>query len=226
MKPPERERVSDWAYRQIRAAILRGSMPLGDRLSIPALAADLGVSRSPVRQAVQQLVQEGLAAEEPHRGAFVARVTVDELHGVYSVREVLEGLAARTAAEVATGADLAELDRLCTEHRKAIDRGDMEAHFDLDMRFHRITRLMSGNDALVRLLDQIQGQIQLAMLTTSVRDGAEHALHDHELILAAIRSGDADAAESTARAHIARLRQTLRNGNNSNGTREEVTDQT
>lgn len=209
IEPPERERVSDWAHRQIRAAILRGLRRPGDRLSIPALAAELGVSRSPVREAVQQLVREGLAAEEPHRGAVVARVDAEKLRGVYAVREVLEGLAARDAAEVATPADLDELEQLVAEHREAIDRGDMAAHVDLDMRFHRTTRLLSGNDVLVGFLDQIQGQIQLAMLTTSVRAGAEHALHDHEHILAAIRFGDADAAEAAARSHVTRLRQTL-----------------
>jgi DNA-binding GntR family transcriptional regulator len=184
-------------------------MSPGERLSIPALATELGVSRSPIREAVRQLVQHGLAVEEPHRGAFVAHVTLADLQRVYAVREVLEGLAARSAAEMVSPADLEELEDLLAQHRDAVERGDMEAHFDLDMRFHRHMRVLTGNESLVAFLDQIQGQIQLGMLTTSVRGGAPHAVQDHERILAAVVSRDPEAAEQAARAHIARLRVTL-----------------
>lgn len=209
VQPPARERVSDWAYGRIRGAIMDGSMHPGDRLSIPALAGELGVSRSPVREAVQQLVQQGLAVEEPHRGAFVAQVTATELRGVYAVREVLEGLVARSAAEVATAEDLEVLADLLGQHREAVGRGDVGAHFDLDMRFHRHMRGLTGNASLVEFLDRIQGKVQLAMLTTSVQRGAHNAVDDHEQILEAVASRDADAAEQAGRAHIARLRVTL-----------------
>lgn len=209
VQPPERERVSDWAYGQIRAAVLQGLRRPGDRLSIPVLATELGVSRSPVRDAVQRLVQDGLADEQAHRGAFVAHVTADELHGVYAVREVLEGLVARTAAETLGAVDVAALEDLVGQHHDAVERGDMEAHFDLDIRFHREMRLLTRNDTLITLLAQIQGKIQLAMLTTSVYGGAAEAVHDHEQILEAVKSRDPDAAEQTARIHIARLRAAL-----------------
>lgn len=209
---PERERVADWAYDRIRAAILQGGqggLAPGAHLSVPALAEQLAVSRSPVREAVIRLVREGLAEDEPHRGAAVARVGAAELRRVYEVREVLEGLAARLATQRADRVLLSALSATLEEHRTVVALGDLQAHIEADMHFHRLTRTATGNDPLVVLLDEIQGKIQLAMPTTSVLAGSEQAVRDHEAILAAIQSGDPEEAERVARAHVRRLRHAL-----------------
>lgn len=205
----ERIRIGDAVYERLRDAIFTGILPPGSKLSIPALAESLGVSRSPVREAVVRLTQERFAREEPRRGAVVARVDLPELVRLYEVREVLEGLAARLAVLHGSEAFFAELTRTHREHEQAVTAGDTTRHMELDMRFHQLSRSAADNPELLRLLDDIQGRVRLAMLTTTVTSGPSLAVEDHRLILEAIVARDAELAEQRARAHIVRLRQAL-----------------
>ena len=207
---PERGRVADLAFGRLRTAIFERELQAGERLSGPGLGEQLRVSRSPVREAVQRLVREGLAEEVPHRGAAVVAYGARELADVYEIREVLEGLAARLAAEHADNTLVEELAEIHEQHREAVERGDQSAHVALDTRFHALTREGADNAWLSELLDQIRGKIQLAMLSTSVGGGREQALAEHGEILRAIQQRDPDAAERAARTHIARLRRLLR----------------
>lgn len=209
--PIERtERITDAVHERLRDAIFAGDLTAGSRLSVPALAERLGVSRSPVREAVVRLTQERLAREEPRRGAVVAHVDADELASVYEVREALEGLAARLAVLHGGPALVTELDELFAAHEVAVESNELDEHVKLDMRFHYAIRQGSGNPELTRLLDEIQSRVRLAMLTTTVTSGPALALHDHREILEAIRQGDPDEAERRAREHIGRLRHALR----------------
>lgn len=207
--PPNRERIVDWTFELLRTAIVDGELEPGARLSIPALAEQLTVSRSPVREAVQRLVSDGLAVEVPHRGAVVATYGAVELLPVYEIREFLEGLAARLAAERATPDELKEMRMSFDDHVAAIEAGDQQGHFERDAHFHALTRQAADNQWLEALLDQIRGKIQLAMATTSVSDGPDQALIEHRRILEAIESRDPNEAEAAARAHVLRLRMTL-----------------
>ena len=204
-----RLRITDWAHEQLRLAVINGDLAPGARLSVPALARDLGVSRSPIRQAVQQLITDGLAIEHSHRGASVRVLDRADLVAVYAVREVLEGLAARQAAELVDDALRADLQATLDRHALHIADDDRAGHAREDMAFHRRLRVASGNHVLIAALDNLQLRIQLAMYTTIVTAGPDLALADHRQIAAAVMRGDADAAESSARSHIARLRRNL-----------------
>lgn len=207
---PSVERIADTVHHHLREQIFRGELPPGTRLSVPAIADELEVSRSPVRDAVMRLTQERMAREEPRRGAVVAEVGPQDLVAIYDVREVLEGLAARLAVEN-TGRRLVErLREVLAEHERAVETADIEQHMQADMRFHSLVRQASGNAEVIRLLDDIQTQIRLAMRTTTVTGGPHHALEDHRRIFAAIESGDPAEAERVTRAHVARLRDALR----------------
>jgi DNA-binding GntR family transcriptional regulator len=203
------DRLVDDVYRRLRDDIVAGTLAPGERLSVPALAAQLQVSRSPVRDAVARLVQERLATEAPRRGAVVARVGVRELSALYEVREVLEGLAARLAVDNVGQRLVRSLAAVMAEHEAAVATGDLARHFQLDLRFHSLIREAAGNAELTRFLDDIQIQVRLAMQTTSVTGGPERALDDHRAILAAIDAGDGLAAERASRDHIIRLRDAL-----------------
>lgn len=206
---PERSRVADWAFEEIRRALLDGDLQSGDHLSVPSLAAQLQLSRTPVREAVQRLVREGLATETPHRGAVVADYGAAQMVAIYEIREVLEGLVARLAADRADVSLVEELTASHERHRDAVDRGDLPGHVSEDLGFHRRLREAAGNLWLSELLDQITGRIQLAMRYTSLDGGREQSLEEHERILRAVCANDADEAELAARAHIARLRRSL-----------------
>jgi DNA-binding GntR family transcriptional regulator len=199
------QRITDEVYERLWHDIVTGALPSGARLSVPGIAERLHVSRTPARDAVQRLVQERLAHEEQRRGAVVAQLGLRELAKLYEVREVLEGLAARLAVENAGRRLVSALSEVMAEHEQAAEAEDFAQHMEIDMRFHALVRQAAGNPELVRLLDGIQAQVRLAMHTTSVSGGPRRALHDHQMILAAIQSGDPEAAESAARAHVSRL---------------------
>ncbi|MGH3321207.1 MAG: FCD domain-containing protein [Streptosporangiaceae bacterium] len=125
------------------------------------------------------------------------------------MREVLEGLATRLAVEN-TGRRLVDrLAEVMAEHEDAVDARDHARHVEADTRFHRLIRHAGANPEVVRLLDDIQTRVRLAMRTTAVTGGPRRALEDHRAIFAVIRSADPTVAEREARRHVARLRGVL-----------------
>ena len=160
-----------------------------------------------MREAVQRLVHEGLAISAPHKGAMVARISIENLQELYEVREMLEGLAARRATERLDSTGRRALASLVEQHREAVEREDLAGHMRLDIRFHLRIRELAGNEPLAKMLDHLQGQVRLAMYSLWGRYAApQRALEDHQKILAAMLSSDPDAAERAARAHITRVR--------------------
>jgi len=197
-------RVGTSVHEFLRAKILTGELAPGSRLAVPSLAKRLGVSRSPVRDAVLQLVREGLAIEEFNRGAVVYLPPRPALVSLYHAREALEGMAARLAAATISNAVLADLDAVLSEH-ELIDPNDFHRHIDLDARFHRKIRDAAASPVLIRMLEEIQGQVIVAMRSTNLSGGVHRATADHRAILDALNRHEADAAEAAARAHISRL---------------------
>lgn len=207
----QRDLLADRAHREIQSAIFAHKLPPGTALSVPKLARQLDISRSPVREAVQRLVHEGLAVSASHRGAVVAYVGVEDLQYLYEVREMLEGLAARRATERLDRTVQDDLKGLVEQHRKVLEEdGGVLAHIELDMQFHRRIREQAGNRYLAESLETLQGRIRLAMHSLwRSEDAPRLALGEHEEILDAMLTGDPVAAETAARAHIARIRSDL-----------------
>ncbi|WP_169813909.1 GntR family transcriptional regulator [Actinomadura kijaniata] len=204
--------LADRAYEELKAAILENRLTPGTPLSVPALADRMSISRSPVREAVQKLIHDGLATHVPHRGAEVSSVDVEDLHQLYAVRESLEGLAARLATERLDVAALTELERILGEHEKVLAEGGGEgAHVRQDMRFHQAIRALTGNRHLIDILDQLQGRAHLGLHSLWRHPHAPRlALEEHRRIYEAMAAGDPDAAEHAARTHVSRLRVRLR----------------
>jgi DNA-binding GntR family transcriptional regulator len=198
-----RQRLADHVYDVLRGRILAGSLVPGDRLSVPLLAAELEVSRSPVREAVQRLVVEGLADEELHRGARVAGVDAAGLADVFVVRAVLEGLAAALAATSDTTELVARLSTAIADHTAAIRADDEQAIIAADQAFHRVVLEAAGNPHLDRALGPLLGRTRVSMLSADLSRWPRMALAEHKAILAAISEGDALAAERAARDHVA-----------------------
>ncbi|MEU2611025.1 GntR family transcriptional regulator [Micromonospora sp. NPDC007271] len=204
------ERVGELLYRTLRDRIISGELRPGTRLSVPALAEEFQVSRSPVRDAVIRLVQDELARETMNRGAVVARIEADELVSLYEAREALEWAAARLAAERYTPALRRRLLALLTEHRQVAEAGDFARHIELDAAFHSEIRQAAQSPVLARMLDRVQGRVLIAMRSTSLTGGMKQAVADHQAIFEALGSGDPEAAGEAARAHISRLKELLR----------------
>lgn len=170
----------------------------------------LGVGRSPAREAIARITYEGLARFEPNKGAVVANPDRGELVEIYEVREVLEGLACRLASQRVRAADLGDLRAILADQRAAIESGDVERHYIIDMRFHARIREIAANSKLATQLDLLQDQIRLAMSTTHRSPGGMPlALAEHHRIVDALESQDVLLAEFAGRGHIARLRKDL-----------------
>lgn len=206
---PERERIAVWVYRTLRKAIVRHELEPGTHLSVPALAEQLGVSRSPVREAVQRIVQEGLARELPHRGAYVTEFSPPELEPLYEVRRALDGLVARLAAGRIDRAGLADLRQILQAQARAIAADDIERHVETDIGFHVAMLRAARNPVLQQMMDQVYDRIRSAMLSRVSPTGPKLAFQDHRAIFKAIASGDGDAAEKAAQRHVDRVLQSI-----------------
>jgi DNA-binding GntR family transcriptional regulator len=197
--------LTETVHRRLREEIFDGRLAPGAPLSVPALAARLDVSRSPVRESVQQLIHEGLAVYTPRIGAKVAVLDDATMRSLLEVREVLDGLAARQAVPHATAADLVEL-RAMLDHQEFLlaQPHDERRDADVDLAFHTRVRLLSGNEPLVATLGRLHTQGYLYRSQTWPRErDRQFALSEHRRIVEAMEAGDAVGAEAAARAHVA-----------------------
>ena len=198
-----RGRLADQACDALRTAILDGSLTPGHPLSVPELARSLGISRSPVHQAVQRLVAAGLANEVPHKGAVVAEYGLRDLYEVNELRLALESLAARLAAGRLGGGDRRALELHLAAHRQAVTAGDTEGYVAADNAFHAAICRASGNSRLVESLERLLHQRLLTHHTAARVGGRMAEAHEeHQEIAQALFGGDPEAAENAMRRHI------------------------
>ncbi|MGV9410128.1 GntR family transcriptional regulator [Nocardia sp. NPDC003693] len=207
MSEPDSELLGPSVHRQLRGLVLSGELAPGAPLSVLALSARLGVSRSPVREAVQQLIYEGLAVNVPHAGARVASMDDTQIRDVLAVRTVLDGLAAATAATRLTEADLSKLTALlATQEDHLREPADPARDSELDLEFHTFIRERSGNRTLADELARLDAQAHLYRgdLWRHPRNRSI-ALREHRRILDALESGHAPDARAAAEAHVCGL---------------------
>ncbi|MCC6002567.1 MAG: GntR family transcriptional regulator [Pararhodobacter sp.] len=188
------------AYSLILAAIDEGVYKPGDRLVESELAERFGVSRTPVREALQRLETQSLLTRDG-RSLIVASLDHNQLAELYVVRAELEGLAARLAARHASVEEVRVLRDMVTADRKLID--DPRALSRANKRFHKQLHLASHNRFLVQQLDMVHRSMALLATTSLEADGrGTAALEEHAAIVEAIARGDGDAAEAALQAHI------------------------
>lgn len=178
-----------------------GELAPGSRLTEMELAKRLGISRTPVREALHRLHAMGLAEHGPQRGLIVAHLTYDQTRQLFAVREGLEGMATRLAAEHATHAEINVLRELVAEDRLYTDPTQLQSRNKI---LHRQIAQASHNQFMIEALSNLR--IHMSLLpgsTYSCPDRIESAQRDHEEIVEAIAQGDGERAERAARAHIA-----------------------
>lgn len=191
------------SYVQLREFVLSGAVPMGDRLDENALARQLHVSRTPVREAIGKLVKEGLVEYRPFQGNFVRKITFQQVRDVFEVRGAIEGLAARLAASKLPEDGLDALTAILEDVHQALEQGDMVRYALADRKFHSTIAHYSGNSALVDTLDNLSAQIQLARALAN-RDPhvVQRTARERPLILEAFRRRDADEAGRLLEEHI------------------------
>ena len=205
MSSAEHDLLARTVHRTLRDRILSGELAPGAPLSVSALATQLEVSRSPVRESVQQLVYEGIAVHTPHAGARVAVLDDEAVAGVLEVREVLDGLAAERAARRIGHAGVDGLRAMVERQRGLLDGPpDRGRDARLDLEFHTAIRDAAESRSLSEALARLDAQAHLfrSELWTADR-GRRIAVEEHHAIVDALEAGDPGRAGATARAHVA-----------------------
>ncbi len=207
----EARSLSERAYYAIRELIVTLELAPGSVVHERELMEQLSVGRTPVREALRRLAREKLVEVYPRRGMFVSVVNVRDLAGLSEVRAVLEGSAARLAAERSTSADHEETTALLDELARAADERDERALMELDQRIHRHVYRCAHNPFLAETLNEYYVlTLRIWFLALDRLARLDDAIHEHRVLLEAIRDGDADAAAEAMRVHVVGFERAIR----------------
>ena len=186
----EARTLAEQVYRAVRTRIMDGALAPGTFLREKDLES-MGVSRTPIREALGRLASEGFLERLPHRGFRVPEESLGNLLELYPIVASLELLAGRLALERFTPADVGELKAINGRLAEARDRGDVRAMLEQNTRFHRLISERGGNRRLVMLLDDLRSQLtRLELWYYSGQDRTQRSIREHEEIIAAIEVGD------------------------------------
>lgn len=203
--------LRELVFESLREAIILGRLKPGERLMEIQLAEEMGVSRTPVREAIRKLELEGFVVMVPRKGAYVAGISVKDIVDVFEVRAALEGMAAGLAAERITNEEMDQLERLLLRINKLGDE-DFDAVVEGDTNLHELIYQASRNQRLVQIITHLQEQIQRFRMTSLSQPGrTKIALDEHKAIVEAISDRNVDLAQSLAREHIENAEQSLLN---------------
>ena len=183
--------------------IVEGELGNGKRLDETELSGFYGVSRTPVREALQRLAESGLAEHLPRRGTFVRSPSLSQLVEMFEVMAELECMAIRLAARRATSNDIDALEKDNETCRAAVAADDTKKYYEINARLHGRIYQMSGNSFLANEARRLQERLRpFRRLQLRVRGRMEESMAEHDIILAALRDGDADRAMETMKKHI------------------------
>lgn len=203
VSPPEFKAKSEFAYEELRKAIMRGTLKPGDKLLPDQLSAMLKVGRMPIREAIKRLQFEGLVDVVPQSGATVAPFTLEYVQDVYAMRAVLERFAAREAARLRSGEDLTRLQAIFQEMAALVETGDDIARLAKNKAFHKAIWQIAGNKLLDSTLSALADSVERYRIqfNTSARRPSD-LLQEHRELIDAIAERDTDRAEMLAWRHI------------------------
>ena len=195
--------LRDVVFNTLRQAILKGELEPGERLMEIQLADRLGVSRTPIREAIRKLELEGLVLMIPRKGAEVARISEKSLREVLEVRRSLEELATELACQRMEDEALLELEEAQENFRSAVQKGDLMNIAETDEHYHDVIYHGTGNSRLVQILNNLQEQMYRYRLEY-IKDTAKHQilLVEHDHLLRALKEHRVAEAKAAIREHI------------------------
>lgn len=194
----------------LRDAIQRGILEPGERLMEIQLAEELGISRTPVREAIRKLEQEGYVIMMPRRGTYVSSMSVRDVKEIFEIRSALESLATTLATMRIEADELEKLRTLLTEIEGHIERKDIEKIVATDIEFHGLLYQVSRNERLVAIISNLKEQLaRFRTLSMSYPGRLKETLAEHRAMVEAIAEGDVDAARDAAERHMEQAEETL-----------------
>ena len=204
--------IADQIFEQLEHDILSGKYARGETLSELRLSSEMGVSRTPMREAIRRLEQEHIL-EESGRGVVVVGISKEDMLDMYEIRMKIEGLAARRAAENITDAELQEMRDILDLQRFYVEKqggNSSDQIKNLDSRFHEQLYKASGSRVLFETLYSLHKKIiKFRMASVSKQSRAMQSLEEHESIYRALAAHDPDAAEETVNRHVVNARERI-----------------
>lgn len=200
----QRQNVSEELIKMIKKQILAGELNPGDRIVETKLARQLGLSQSPIREALRQLQGEGIIKIVPNKGPSVVALEMKDIFEVYSIRSMLEGLAMRMAVHNATDEEIDELERFYESMKTKLHDDSVAYLLEDSLQIHETIIRLSNHSRLHKMYQSITFQVALVNRMLGVRSSKQQEVEEHGELIAALKKRDPDEAEHIMRKHIYR----------------------
>ncbi len=215
--------LRDVVCEALRAAIQSGELPPGERLMEIPLAEELGVSRTPIREAIRKLEQEGFVVMIPRRGTYVADITLKDINQVFEIRSSLEELAASLASERITPDELEELERHLVSINDYMENRDFDKIVAADIAFHEVLYSASRNDRLIEIIHNLREQtFRFRSVSMNQPGRLAKTWEEHRLLVEALADHNPQQARRIARIHMEHSEQALLSGMQDKATAQSV----
>jgi DNA-binding GntR family transcriptional regulator len=188
---------------KIRKMIMAGELKEGDKVKEDEICLSMGISKTPLREALKVLSTEGLVRLVPNHGAYIYRFTHEEIKEMFDVMIALEGVCARTVAEKMTDTDCASLEELLKKMEESIQRNDRKDYFHYNNLYHSFVQKLAGNHTLNQIIDGLSQKILLYRFETlSSPERLRESLEEHRTLQKAFRMRDIEGAENVMKNHL------------------------
>jgi DNA-binding GntR family transcriptional regulator len=196
--------IADWVTDTLQAAIVSGHFEPGEKLDQDLIAKELDVSLTPVREAIRRLESDGFIKVRPYRGAFIAKITKQDIHETYELRKLLEAEVVRQVTPLISDSALDELEATLREAQAQFDAGDHSGHYECDVQFHGTIINLVENTLLKEVLDSIIDRISTVRRFGQLKAGPHlvASFSEHQGILQAMRRRDPEKAAELMRLHM------------------------
>jgi DNA-binding GntR family transcriptional regulator len=203
--------LADWVTNSLREAILHNYFEPGEKLDQDLIAEEFEVSRTPVREAVRRLEAEGFLEILPHRGAFITRVSQQDIHNVYEIRRLLEAEVVRQVTPVIPQDVLDDLRQSIAAAEKAFKAGNETKHAEADVHFHETIMNFVENELLKEVLDSLTNRVSMVRYFAQLQPGYHmiESFQEHLSILEAMSQRDAETAAALMTAHLEKSAQRI-----------------
>jgi GntR family transcriptional regulator, rspAB operon transcriptional repressor len=197
------DKLSDQIYRLLRDRIVRGQLVAGARIDLPAMIAELGISKTPLREALSRLELDHLVVTKPRSGTYVAELTVEDIREVCDLRKGIEWVATREATERMPRELLSSLRAEIVDAEEKAREGDYEPFFASDMRLHRTIVAHCGNRRLIRVRESLEAYVEwMRVVGATGTHRISGSTQRHLQIVDAMLEGDGERAQAAAAAHV------------------------
>jgi len=197
------ELLSQKVYRILKTEIVKGYLKPGTKLLEGKIAKQMGVSRTPIREAIRELAAEGFVKMSPNQGVIVSIASIEDIQEVLQIRSVLEGLAARLATKVINGGEIKELEKYIKQMEYYTNKEDALAFSEMDAEFHELILNICGNNRLIQIRKNLSDQAhRYRIRSLSIPGRLKYSLKEHQEIVKALKRKEAEQADKLSQKHI------------------------